>query len=351
MDSATTVHRHGGLAPAWPTSRVRGSAPSCRPNRLLRELAHSCPDESIRAFEAASPCRRLAYLDAKVAAKPATAPALATLMRAQLTRRVWATNVDPPCGSCAKVYDAQTTGNSHSDMCGLRRWRAAAVPTGCTRSPAPPAPRRALIALNRGACRARCARGWAVRGGVRRLCTRGLAAAGCDLVSVYRRRYARGELRAGRSPPGSGEQFALHEAVGLLTRCAAARRPWILSRCAADAQPVVITPGGRCPVIVASLSEASTLLASRPSPLIEDLDRGSNKCLNPSVLCLTSVSQPANCVISPCCAHLLTSPMRSSVRNSFSAHIPRVAQTIRTRSRVFICQPCFSASSASSKMS
>lgn len=69
------------------------------------------PDEYAALFEAVYPAEvdRRAYLAAKVAgAKPSYGHlALATLMRAQLTRLVWTTNVDPlVADACAKVYDA-----------------------------------------------------------------------------------------------------------------------------------------------------------------------------------------------------------------------------------------------------
>lgn len=71
----------------------------------------SAPDEYAALFEAVYPAEadRRTYLDAKVAgAKPSYGHlALATLMRAQLTRLVWTTNFDPlVADACAKVYDA-----------------------------------------------------------------------------------------------------------------------------------------------------------------------------------------------------------------------------------------------------
>jgi hypothetical protein len=68
------------------------------------------PDEYAALFEAVYPAEadRRAYLDAKIAgAKPSYGHiALATLMRAQLTRLVWTTNFDPlVADACAKVYD------------------------------------------------------------------------------------------------------------------------------------------------------------------------------------------------------------------------------------------------------
>ncbi len=71
------------------------------------------PDEYATLFEAVYPAEadRRAYLDAKMTgAKPSYGHlALATLMRAQLTRLVWTTNFDSlVADACAKVY--QTTG-------------------------------------------------------------------------------------------------------------------------------------------------------------------------------------------------------------------------------------------------
>src|SRR5216683_5638268 len=68
------------------------------------------PDEYAALFEAVYPAEadRRTYLDAKIAgAKPSYGHfALATLMRAQLTRLVWTTNFDPlVADACAKVYD------------------------------------------------------------------------------------------------------------------------------------------------------------------------------------------------------------------------------------------------------
>ncbi len=67
-------------------------------------------DEYAALFEAAYPAEidRRAYLDAKMAgAKPSYGHlALATLMRAGLTRLLWTTNFDPlVADACAKVYD------------------------------------------------------------------------------------------------------------------------------------------------------------------------------------------------------------------------------------------------------
>ncbi|MHB1039207.1 MAG: SIR2 family protein [Desulfobacteria bacterium] len=69
------------------------------------------PEEYAALFEAVYPAEsdRRIYLDAKTAgAKPSYGHvALATLMRAQLTRLVWTTNFDPLIAdACAKVYDA-----------------------------------------------------------------------------------------------------------------------------------------------------------------------------------------------------------------------------------------------------
>jgi NAD-dependent SIR2 family protein deacetylase len=68
------------------------------------------PDEYAALFEAVYPAEadRRAYLDAKVSgAKPSYGHlALATLMRAQLTRLVWTTNFDPlVADACAKIYE------------------------------------------------------------------------------------------------------------------------------------------------------------------------------------------------------------------------------------------------------
>jgi len=68
------------------------------------------PDEYAALFEAVYPAEadRRTYVDAKIAgAKPSYGHiALATLMRAQLTRLLWTTNFDPlVADGCAKVYD------------------------------------------------------------------------------------------------------------------------------------------------------------------------------------------------------------------------------------------------------
>ncbi|MBI4538944.1 MAG: SIR2 family protein [Gemmatimonadetes bacterium] len=73
--------------------------------------APGAADEYAALFEAVYPAEgdRRAYLDAKMAgAKPSYGHlALATLMRARLTRLVWTTNFDPLIAdSCAKVYDS-----------------------------------------------------------------------------------------------------------------------------------------------------------------------------------------------------------------------------------------------------
>jgi len=73
--------------------------------------APGAQDEYAALFEAVYPAEadRRAYLDAKMAgAKPSYGHlAIATLMRAQLTRLVWTTNFDPlVADACAKVYDA-----------------------------------------------------------------------------------------------------------------------------------------------------------------------------------------------------------------------------------------------------
>jgi NAD-dependent SIR2 family protein deacetylase len=68
------------------------------------------PNEYAALFEAVYPAEadRRAYLDAKMAgAKPSYGHlAIASMMRAQLTRLVWTTNFDPlVADACAKVYD------------------------------------------------------------------------------------------------------------------------------------------------------------------------------------------------------------------------------------------------------
>jgi len=68
------------------------------------------PDEYAALFEAVYPAEadRRVYLDSKMAgAKPSYGHfALATLMRAELTKLVWTTNFDPlVADACAKVYD------------------------------------------------------------------------------------------------------------------------------------------------------------------------------------------------------------------------------------------------------
>jgi NAD-dependent SIR2 family protein deacetylase len=68
------------------------------------------PDEYAALFEAVYPSEtdRRAYLDSKMAgAKPSYGHlALATLMRAQLTRLIWTPNFDPlVADACAKIYD------------------------------------------------------------------------------------------------------------------------------------------------------------------------------------------------------------------------------------------------------
>lgn len=69
--------------------------------------AAGAPDEYAALFEAVYPAEgdRRTYLDAKiVGAKPSYGHfALATLMRAQLTRLVWTTNIDPlVADACAR---------------------------------------------------------------------------------------------------------------------------------------------------------------------------------------------------------------------------------------------------------
>ncbi len=73
--------------------------------------ASGAPDEYAALFEVVYPAEsdRRAYLDAKMGgAKPSYGHlAIATLMRAQLTRLLWTTNFDPMIAdACAKVYDA-----------------------------------------------------------------------------------------------------------------------------------------------------------------------------------------------------------------------------------------------------
>lgn len=77
---------------------------------LGRLPAPGATDEYAALFETVYPAEidRRAYLDAKiVGAKPSYGHlAIATLMRAQLTRLVWTTNFDPlVADACAKVYD------------------------------------------------------------------------------------------------------------------------------------------------------------------------------------------------------------------------------------------------------
>lgn len=69
------------------------------------------PEEYVELFEAVFPAEtdRRVYLDSKMSgSKPSYGHlALATLMRAQLTRLVWTTNFDPlVADACAKIYDA-----------------------------------------------------------------------------------------------------------------------------------------------------------------------------------------------------------------------------------------------------
>ena len=53
-----------------------------------------------------------------------------------------------------------------------------------------------------------------------------------DLLRVYRRLEARGEIRGGRFVAGfSGEQYALPDAIGLLRECGAGRCPTHSSHC------------------------------------------------------------------------------------------------------------------------
>jgi len=74
-----------------------------------------------------------------------------------------------------------------------------------------------------------------------------------DLLRVYRRLEARGEIRGGRFVAGfSGEQYALPEAVGLLreTRRRPAAQEWV-SLSAADPLNLagILTPGPRLPAL------------------------------------------------------------------------------------------------------
>jgi hypothetical protein len=85
--------------------------------------------EYAELFEAAYPAEgdRRSYIEAKITgAKPSFGHlALATLMRAQLTRLVWTTNFDPlVADACAKVYDstgALTTGSLDSPELAIQR--------------------------------------------------------------------------------------------------------------------------------------------------------------------------------------------------------------------------------------
>ena len=80
-----------------------------------------------------------------------------------------------------------------------------------------------------------------------------MAATWRDLLRVYRRLEARGEIRGGRFVSGfSGEQYALPEAVGLLreTRRRALCEQWI-SLSAADPLNLIgiLTPGPKLPAL------------------------------------------------------------------------------------------------------
>lgn len=85
--------------------------------------------EYAELFEAAYPAEsdRRAYIEAKIAgAKPSFGHmALATLMRAELTRLIWTTNFDPlVADACAKVYDgtgALTTGSLDAPDLAIQR--------------------------------------------------------------------------------------------------------------------------------------------------------------------------------------------------------------------------------------
>ena len=96
-----------------PTSRIQIIRATCRPTSTLQGTCRrlGAPDEYAALFETVYPAEadRRTYLDAKIAgAKPSYGHmALATLMRAKLTRLVWTTNFDPLLAdACAKVYDA-----------------------------------------------------------------------------------------------------------------------------------------------------------------------------------------------------------------------------------------------------
>ena len=87
----------------------------------------------------------------------------------------------------------------------------------------------------------------------RRLLTReGSAPPWRDLVRIYRRMEARGEIRGGRFVAGfQGEQFALPEAVGRLRKIRRQEDDALVSLSAADPLNLVgiVTPGGRVPAI------------------------------------------------------------------------------------------------------
>ena len=73
-----------------------------------------------------------------------------------------------------------------------------------------------------------------------------------DLLRVYRRLEARGEIRGGRFVAGfSGEQFALPEAIPLLRRAGQTAAGAVVSISAADPLNLVgiITPGERVPAL------------------------------------------------------------------------------------------------------
>lgn len=96
---------------------------------------NGAPDEYASLFEAvwSSEADRRSYLDSKVAgAKPSYGHlALATLMRASLTKLVWTTNFDPlVADACAKVFDGTGALSSVAldapalagDLVGTERW-------------------------------------------------------------------------------------------------------------------------------------------------------------------------------------------------------------------------------------
>ena len=76
-----------------------------------------------------------------------------------------------------------------------------------------------------------------------------------DMLRVYRRLEARGEIRGGRFVAGfSGEQFALPEAIPMLRKARDTSAAGMVSISAADPLNLVgiITPGERIPALVAN---------------------------------------------------------------------------------------------------